>query len=217
MPKSLKNSLVCWYSPKLQGITNEYLLDGYLSEEGTSILKDLSGNQHDMTIYGMTGEEGNGYVDEDGALVFDGRDDYAIYWKTRAITDYTIFNVVKSAVPTVVKYFFSCKQANQGPILATTRNGEYDFYPSGSSQHAIKEITETKNVLVMTPTYLKKNDEEKVVVSGFSSVTSTAFLLARLRTSVSNYLSYSQYNYIEFSRTLTDTEATWVTTNMINI
>lgn len=72
----LRDSLVCWYDPRLQGLTNEQLADNYPTY--VNGLRDLSGNGRHMTLYGMKGTSGNGMIDADGNLVFDGIDDYAL-------------------------------------------------------------------------------------------------------------------------------------------
>lgn len=73
-PEDCMKDCIAWYSPKRQGITNEYLQDHYLDDD--AVLQDLSGNGNDIALHNMEGEEGGGYVDENGDLVFDGVDDY---------------------------------------------------------------------------------------------------------------------------------------------
>lgn len=73
-PEDCMKDCIAWYSPKRQGITNEYLQDHYLDDD--AVLQDLSGNGNDIALHNMEGEEGGGYVNEDGDLVFDGVDDY---------------------------------------------------------------------------------------------------------------------------------------------
>lgn len=72
-PEDCMKDCIAWYSPKRQGITNEYLQDHYLDDD--AVLQDLSGNGNDINLHNMEGEEGGGYVNDDGDLVFDGVDD----------------------------------------------------------------------------------------------------------------------------------------------
>lgn len=75
MPQNLRSALLIWYCPKLQGLTNAQLAENSGYYEGG--LHDLSGNGYDADIYGMSGQIGDGYVNENGELVFDGVDDIA--------------------------------------------------------------------------------------------------------------------------------------------
>lgn len=88
MPKTLRQSLVCWYSPNLQGLTNKELFDSDNLYEGG--LKDLSGNGYDMDLHGFGGIEGSGHVDGDGNLCFDGVDDYAEIVSNKLLDNFTI-------------------------------------------------------------------------------------------------------------------------------
>lgn len=217
MPSELRAALVAWYWPKGQGITNEYLLDGYLSEEGTSVLKDLSGHGYDMTLYGMTGEEGNGYINDDGNLVFDGRDDYARRMGA----------VITSSTPTIIYRFSNAT----GCLLMDTNAASAAIvgvirYGSSASQY-VKVGTSKWVGATNMPTTSAIND--KVVVhttesyQGVAPTTTEAastpkmLNIANYPPNNGRYLATTMYELIAFSRTLTDEEATWVTTNMINI
>lgn len=66
----IMDSCVAWYSPKRQGCTNESLATD-------NILRDLSGNGRNITLYNFAYTENSGIKDGD-KLVLDGVDDYGI-------------------------------------------------------------------------------------------------------------------------------------------
>lgn len=85
----LFSKLTALYSSKLQEITNDDLFDAYISGEDF-ILKDLTGNGYDLYLSGMMGLEGDGYVDDNGCLIFDGVDDKVPNFPSISVKDYTV-------------------------------------------------------------------------------------------------------------------------------
>lgn len=63
-PEAIRSAMVLWFSPKLQGCTNENMAEN-------PILKDLSGNGYDAMCYNFAWTEGSG-IDADGNIFCDG-------------------------------------------------------------------------------------------------------------------------------------------------
>lgn len=211
MPQDLRSALLIWYCPKLQGLTNAQLAENSGYYEGG--LHDLSGNGYDADIYGMSGQDGDGYVNEEGELVFDGIDDYVftdnipmfiIYaFYLNAPIERNSFRLTTSSNNVTVRYQYDT-------LTDATLNLRWR---SNQSNNSIPKGTTSKLFNLDT---LYANSETYELVSG--NVNFTAAM--RIQMGKASHTAFRQLtfrNFFAFSRTLTDTEITWLQSNMINI
>lgn len=215
----LYNYLMLWYDPKLQGLTNAQIEDATIGQ-GYFVLRNLQGTAtYNARVYGMTGGEGDGYINENGELVFDGFDDYANTIALPQTTDFTLYFNCKIPVRTT-QYFpltysgsaTSTSLAQKGVLLRPRSTGSVEM-----------SIGELVNVVVGNV----GEDLENIVVTPTRALVNNAIAYGDLLTAPISYLRLMQVtntrlvegdfkNTIIFSRTLTDTESAWVRDNMIN-
>ena len=215
---SLYASLKCWYSPKLQGLTNAELSDNYGEYDGG--LHDLSGNGYDMTIYGMTGEDGDGYVDADGHLVFDGVDDQATTESgaSPVFEDFTLFS---RSYDFNVNGFVSIKASTSGS--QTPRIWGYGYqnqfcFAKVTTEGKITHSMGTKRI----NTYVMQSNPYVLTINGteYSGTRGTATDSADYQICIGSmfvrvWRNMALYYQIVFDRTLTSEETEWVNNNML--
>jgi len=210
MPQELREALLVWYCPKLQGLTNEELADNSGYYEGG--LHDLSGNGYDVDIYGMSGQIGDGYVNDNGELVFDGVDDSVFttnfYFSIasfylNAPIERNSFRLTSAPNNITVWYLYDS--------LSTA---EYNLrWRSNTTNNAIPQNSTSK--LFNGDTLYTNNETYEL---NYGSVLITEVM--RIQMGMINSTAYrplSLRNFFAFSRTLTDTEIAWLQSNMINI
>lgn len=130
LPEWFKEHIVCWYSPRRQGATNESLA-------ADPRLRDLSGNGRHMTLTGFAWTEASG-IDADGALVF-GSSRQGDIAPNLALTDFTV--IVDRNSPTtsaVWSYIFIKKPSSFANGTATicipAPGASDDFYSFSATQ-----------------------------------------------------------------------------------
>lgn len=221
----LYDSLILWYGPRAQGLTNDYIYNQVI-EDSMFILKNLNGNtDYDLSVTGMSGLEGDGYIDNMGRLVFDGLDDVAIGKKPVDLTDSGAYSLFFGADNITIGGFNLLSFSTSNTIrLRTTGNPFRIRYQS----------------LQQTETILTYNDEESAAISeridfeayypsdvirvngDTTSVerTETKTNLGNPRIAYSSSTSRTPLalrHYIMFKRDLSNKEVEWVRKNMINI
>lgn len=211
---ALYEALMLWYDPKLQGITNEQIENDSI-DNGYFLLRNLQGTAtYNMRVYGMTGEEGDGYVNEDGELAFDGFDDYGetlsnIPFST--IEGLTGFNRVITGTSAVNVYATST--LNIYRVRTTTYNSpRYSLFGIESAAFAAgsdfaAEIHYPSDVIIVGE---EQKQLARTTTNKIDNLLRIAYSNATIRVALN--LVY----FIIFSRDLTDTESEWVRDNMIN-
>lgn len=207
MPNELRESLVCWYSPNLQGLTNAELYNSDNLYIGG--LHDLSGNGNDMDLHGFDGIEGGGHVDEDGNLCFDGLNDYGISGNnTILLTDYTVFleasNPISNKCPQLMKGEREAASFS-GTIMAINRLG-YEAASFGT----YTKVANGSGSVVMTPTMYNNTS-----ITRGKNVDIDIYVYTIGRYGSSIFTSMVFRCAVVFDRTITDTEIDWVKTNML--
>ena len=205
----LAESLVCWYSPNLQGMTNKQLYDAMLVGE-YPILRDLSGNGYDMKLHGFDGTSASG-VDGDGNLIFDGVNDYGMTEEASfLLTDFTVF--WEATKPNSIK----CPQFLKGSkdasafnetVIAINRLG-YEAAVFG----AYTNIGESRNSgsVVMTP-----QRYNSITITNRGTVTDKDFYVYTMaKYGKTTFTTMIFRCAVVFDHTLTDSEIDWVKTNM---
>lgn len=206
MPDELRKSLVCWYSPNLQGLTNAELYNSDNLDEGG--LHDLSGNGHDMDLRGFDGIEGGGHVDEDGNLVFDGVND----WGKLAInTKYNDFGA-----------FFFADIGNSGYSLsmssATKQGNRNILVQKNYARDQIRYINDIEvkvNYGATQAVYLDSYRVNDTEIDTTPLEWSDCLYLSRLRENNNTYTIMTFKSLILFNRGLSADEEQWCRDNML--
>ena len=208
MPKELKESLVCWYSPNLQGLTNaEFYNSDNLYIGG---LHDLSGNGHDMTLYGFAGVEGGGHVDEEGNLVFDGVDDYGLS-SAVSLSQYNDICSIYNAYITSGNGYPLSWSSSAGITFEIGYASVMYVRHRGVSQAFSKKYGDIC-VIINNPTFYVNDEIKEVEVT--TNLGDIPITLGR-KYNKSSYKQHIFYNFVTFNRHLADSEIEWVKTNML--
>lgn len=212
MPNDLRSALLVWYCPKLQGLTNEELADNSGYYQGG--LHDLSGNGYDADVYGMSGQVGDGYVNDSGELVFDGVDDIAI-----CATDFPFDNFDVTIKGTLAKINSNNRIFQKNYTFLIVSQSQIYTYLKGA----------TTNTALGSPQGL--NQLRLAIDNDVAQCWKNGIAISRVLTIGTNmdkealYISggkglYAPYTFevfLAFNRQLTNEEVLWVQYNMINI
>lgn len=207
---NLMKSMVCWYSPKRQGCTNENMAEN-------PVLKDLSGNGLDLECvgFGWNAESGIG---DDGALVFSGKQgNYCLNNNkpilsdfTLVIRDYDLYNdwsCCASSSNKVDSGAFIFK--NRQGLTAETTFASFNLTTSYALPKSDGYLIET-----MTPTAY--NSSYKLTKGNSSD--SNSLILGTIRPNdnfVRNFKG-SISSFLLFDRTLSEAEIDYVIKNLID-
>lgn len=216
IPTAIRSSLVCWYSPKRQGCTNE-------SMARNPVLRDLSGRGLHMTCHNFAWTTQSG-VAEDGSLIFDGVDDicdiYSDVIASHLASDFTVviryMTFVSPGESTVLS---NASEPNQGAFIFNL--DEYWFFES------LIYIYGNPNSIRKTPAnewvteYFTPHDYngQQTLTRHDTAGKSTPMLaLGAIRRDDQNnrFLNGLVSSCLVFNRTLTPEEIEWVKLNMIN-
>lgn len=214
----LRDSLVCWYCPKLQladdGMTaeefNDILAEEYPQYDGG--LRDLSGNGLNMTLYGFDGA-GGGSINEFGQLTFDGVDDWARNSEYRGYPSFTYIADFCGYKPNKGNTIWGNSKTQQigsffGPTL-TTLTSSYVYSPFRKNQNIDSGLIDFDQLVIFTPTSINANP----VVRG-TAPEGVTFTIARARPSVNAFTKLMIGAYIDLSKELSASELDWIKINM---
>lgn len=211
IPRAIREALVCWYSPRRQGCTNE-------SMAAEPILRDLSGNGLDLTCHNFAWTAQSG-IGEDGAMAFDGIDDICDVFsddlKERLATDFTVIirsrNDRQSSRSTLIS---SAEFPNAGAFIIDLDEDfaeSFLYYNFGNSQIRVSKVIGVYTTKWVTPTSYNEIPTTK------GTAESTRMLaLGGIRLNDSRVLGGAISSCLIFDRTLTGTEIEWVKLNMID-
>lgn len=200
MPKELKESLVCWYSPNLQGLTNAELYNSDNLYEGG--LHDLSGNRHDMDLHGFDGVAGGGHVDEEGNLVFDGVNDWAYNLFGQQLYNASLF-------VDIADY----KESSSNCVafgLSSNTNTSY-------ARVRLNGVWTSSNDCVLLGKSIGKGEKgvNVWVVKNGTSTSPKDLTLVKPRTGLSAFFNITYKSVVLFNQALTEEQIEWVKTNML--
>lgn len=208
LPDWFNEHVVCWYSPVLQGCTNESLT-------ADPTLYDLSGKGCDAEIVGFKGAVSDSArtfgVQDDGSLWFISTS-YAQCKKTFALTDFTII----CDRDTIHSTNAHCVVAGK---CDSNTNGafRFEYYKGGivTSYKSDTKVTHpyTRTISIMTPT-----EYNGVSITRGTSEDNTAYILTINAVRPGGGLTVANirlWSFILFDITLTPEQIEWVKTNII--
>ncbi len=215
---ALYASLRLWYDPRLQGLTNEYIQEQAI-ESGTFYLENLQGDsRYDMRVSGMSGLEDDGYINEEGQLVFDGVDDYAITQNAFPFSGVTACSVIcrVSDIPLALSRQYVSTQVAYVILMRNTDNSRVRGTFLGSEDVSYLINNQDVTFEFRYPSDIRKfNDRETVATRTRVLDTDSAIRLAYTSSQIRSNMIF--HFFALFLRDLTDTESAWVRDNMINI
>lgn len=213
MPQELREALLVWYCPKLQGLTNEELADNSGYYKGG--LHDLSGNGYDADIYGMSGQIGDGYVNDNGELVFDGVTDYINAINIPACKNgYNVFVLVNSTkllVPIAWEDYAVITTPNELKIYVINGGVQTDINVKKLSLYRLFEF---RNDTINAETLFNS----VMLIENQNQLTPVKQPLRLMGRPVQSRYSQGVMNTcLIFNKVLTDNERAWLQSNMINL
>lgn len=204
LPEWFGESIVCWYSPKLQGVTNENLATA-------PRLIDISGKGHDMTLYGFDGVEDAVVRDTWGKSVFFDGSRYG-HTVLPALSDFTV--IWKAFFKRYGDYGGLAVKKNAFDIYRTIyggSGGEYCTEVFGGRVIGTKPNYETEVRYLIPGNF---NGEKDIIPGTIIDTEGDLYLFkGRHQHEWNNSLlnGYGQlYNFILFNRTLRVDEINWV-------
>lgn len=184
-----------YYDVKKQGLSND-------TPDEDWYLKDFSGNGRDMQLYnyGKTPESG---INEEGALVFDGVEDYGQFVGDLGLKDYTV--AVDRAYPKTIN--------GQVPIVSNVLKGTNTQFViehlSGSVWHTFsfgtfnvipKDIVKTNRNMIYQSTYMYNGNP---ITKGVWNGKSTGLTIGRYGTNT-QYANIALWSLLLFPYTLSE-------------
>lgn len=214
MPPAIRSSLVCWYSPKRQGCTNENMAQ-------TPVLRDLSGRGLHMTCHNFAWTTQSG-IAEDGSLIFDGVDDvcdiYSDVIVPHLASDFTVvIRYMTFVSPGRFTVFSNAPAPFQGAFIFdldedNIRDAQVYIY---GSRNFVQETPANEWVTkYLTPR--DYNGQETLTRSDAKSTSMLALGAIRRDDQSNRFLNGLVSSCLVFNRTLTPEEIEWVKLNMID-
>lgn len=214
MPSAIRSSLVCWYSPKRQGCTNENMAQ-------TPVLRDLSGRGLHMTCHNFTWTTQSG-IAEDGSMIFDGVDDccdiYSDVIVPHLASDFTVvIRYMTFVSPGRFTVFSNALAPFQGAFIFDLdedyiRDAQVYIY---GYRNFVQETPANEWVTkYLTPR--DYNGQETLTRSDAKSTSMLALGAIRRDDQSNRFLNGLVSSCLVFNRTLTPEEIEWVKLNMID-
>lgn len=211
MPSWFSNHIVCWYSPKRQGATNE-------SIAADPRLIDLSGRKHDAILSGFDFDAAN-VITEDLAIKFDGADSIGNAAIGKALTDFTIIykreSIYVPAWATSGSYLAKKGNAFIIDLIRYTRTIAYPVFSEPANNNSssesksagtyIRTLQQLASYVDGTLQYITLNNP----TIGTTPDTRDAELI------LGNTLDVVLYDFLLFDQTLAEEQIQWVIDNLI--
>ena len=207
LPAWFKEHIVCWYSPKRQGATNESLA-------ADPILKDLSGKNHDMMLYNFSFTSESG-IASDSSLHFGGVDDYA-----RTISPFIMgndFTVIVKRKYIKTSHVALCGKNNNAdkPILFISSEWYKSAPIVGIFGKNSYDNTNPYTRLVdwLTPTSIHS---EQIISRGDIADSNGSLFIGKMSQIDTRYFNGYLYDFFLFDKTLTQDQIDYVVNNLID-
>ena len=212
IPPAILSALVCWYSPRRQGCTNEGM-------RANPVLRDLSGNGLDMECLNFAWNEASG-VDSDGNLSYDGIDDFSVARGIPALSDFSVissidmrgdrhkFVLLSTLTDLTIREF-------EGNCVVETATCDAQVISYGQGTRPVPAVRNRngKAIIHTTPTYATQGDTKSEYPRGTLAPAPSTLVFA-LVPGWNVYAKSILHSFILFNRTLSDSEADWVIRNI---
>ena len=212
IPPAILSALVCWYSPRRQGCTNEGM-------RANPVLRDLSGNGLDMECLNFAWNEASG-VDSDGNLSYDGIDDFSVARGIPALSDFSVISSIdmrgdrQKFVLLSTLTDLTGKEFEVNCVVETaTCDAQVISYGQGTRPVPAVRNRNGKAIIHTTPTYATQGDTKSEYPRGTLAPAPSTLVFA-LVPGWNVYAKSILHSFILFNRTLSDSEADWVIRNI---
>lgn len=212
IPPAILSALVCWYSPRRQGCTNEGM-------RANPVLRDLSGNGLDMECLNFAWNEASG-VDSDGNLSYDGIDDFSVARGIPALSDFSVISSIdmrgdrhKFVLLSTLTDLTSREFEGNCVVETATCDAQVISYGQGTRPVPAVRNRNGKAIIHTTPTYATQGDTKSEYPRGTLAPAPSTLLFA-LVPGWNVYAKSILHSFILFNRTLSDSEADWVIRNI---
>lgn len=212
IPPAILSALVCWYSPRRQGCTNEGM-------RANPVLRDLSGNGLDMECLNFAWNEASG-VDSDGNLSYDGIDDFSVARGIPALSDFSVISSIymrgdrqKFVLLSTLTDLTSNKFEDNCVVETATCDAQVISYGGVTRPVPAVRNDKRKAIIHTTPTYATQGDTKSEYPRGTLAPGPSTLVFA-LVPGWNVYAKSILHSFILFNRTLSDSEADWVIRNI---
>ena len=212
IPPAILSALVCWYSPRRQGCTNEGM-------RTDPVLRDLSGNGLDMECLNFAWNEASG-VDSDGNLSYDGIDDFSVARGIPALSDFSVISSIdmrgdrqKFVLLSTLTDLTSREFEGNCVVETATCDAQVISYGQVTMPVPAVRNRNGKAIIHTTPTYATQGDTKSEYPRGTLAPAPSTLVFA-LVPGWNVYAKSILHSFILFNRTLSDSEADWVIRNI---
>lgn len=212
IPPAILSALVCWYSPRRQGCTNEGM-------RTDPVLRDLSGNGLDMECLNFAWNEASG-VDSDGNLSYDGIDDFSVARGIPALSDFSVISSIdmhgdrqKFVLLSTLTDLTSREFESKCVVETATCDAQVISYGQVTRPVPAVGNGKIKAIIHTTPTYATQGDTKSEYPRGTLAPGPSTLVFA-LVPGWKVYAKSILHSFILFNRTLSDSEADWVIRNI---
>lgn len=213
IPSAILSALVCWYSPRRQGCTNEGM-------RADTVLRDLSGNGLDMECLNFAWNEASG-VNSDGNLSYDGIDDISVARGIPALSDFSVISSIDMRHTNTMKFVLLSTSTDltdkefERECVVETATCDAQAISYGQVTRGVPAVGNNngKTIIHTTPTYATQGDTKSEYPRGTLAPGPSTLLFA-LVPGWGVYAKSVLHSFILFNRTLSDSEADWVIRNI---
>lgn len=183
--------------PFNKAMVDAWFMSGFSNNDKTSSIRGVKGNEIVLRNFAFTSESGFGEGNYEGALVFDGVDDYGICNNLPILTDYTVI----------------CRRVieNDANVVASksivTGNGAFIFEYANNATYSFSEYTSGLNMnLKDSVSYQTKNSYNGSVITVGTANDTDTLTLGIVREKDSRLLKGAIYYFALYNKSLTPEE-----------
>lgn len=183
--------------PFNKAMVDAWFMSGFSNNDKTSSIRGVKGNEIVLRNFAFTSESGFGEGNYEGALVFDGVDDYGICNNLPILTDYTVIcrRVIENDTNVV---------ASKSIVAG---NGAFIFEYANNATYSFSEYTSGLNMnLKDSVSYQTKNSYNGSVITVGTANDTDTLTLGIIREKDSRLLKGAIYYFALYDKSLTPEE-----------
>jgi hypothetical protein len=180
--------------PFNKAMVDAWFMSGFSNNDKTSSIRGVKGNEIVLRNFAFTSESGFGEGNYEGALVFDGVDDYGICNNLSILTDYTVIcrRVIENDTNVV---------ASKSIVAG---NGAFIFEYANNATYSFSEYTSGLNMnLKDSVSYQTKNSYNGSVITVGTANDTDTLTLGIIREKDSRLLKGAIYYFALYNKSLT--------------